>query len=30
MLQDVMDAVNVQVVKKQAHKFLEEKSTKDC
>lgn len=30
MLQDVMDAINVEVVKKQAHKFLEEKSTKDC
>lgn len=29
MLQDVVDAVNVQMVKKQAPKFLEEKSTKD-
>lgn len=30
MLQDVMDAISVQVVKKQAPKFLEEKCTKDC
>lgn len=30
MLQDAMDAISVQVVTKQAHKFLEEKSTKDC
>ena len=29
MLQDVVDAVNVEMVKKQTHKFLEEKSTKD-
>lgn len=29
MLQDVVDAVNVQVIKKQAHRFLDEKSTKD-
>lgn len=30
MLQDVVDAVDVQMVKKQAHKFLEKKSAKDC
>lgn len=30
MLQDVVDAVNVQMVKKQTEKFLEEKSNKDC